>query len=392
MPDEKSVIDLLEKYGSLKGTWFLILAGIITGTIGFAKGISILIFLAILMGAAAFIQPLWIRNKEKIFGWIEQRLPSIVSNQFLNFFFSKYYNKAIINTCSPLPLVTLGTTLHLEDAFVQLHVTFHYSSQSSKETSIWDFLCKDDTSRGRVLVLVGQSGSGKSTLLRHIALTLAKNPSKISRRQYHSRQGFRAYTPILLQLGNFPKDVSYTNLDSPSLGKLAQQIFCEEHRDNKPEMPDGWLEKRLRHGNCVVLLDGLDQVTEDIAKWVNQQVKAYPGCRFVVTTRPYGYSSEFFDTPQVLQVRPPNSVQRQAFAISWYQAYEKVISPKEESASLQQTADRNAKNLLRRIRDLPLPMKDNPLLLTLITGMLDESPDQVLPNAYTPKVIGNVVQ
>ena len=128
------------------------------------------------------------------------------------------------------------------------------------------------------LALVGGPGSGKSTLLRHAALQACLRKPSRNRRSI----------PILLYLRDHASaiiadpTVSVADLLRRTLG----QVDAEE--------PSRWFEQQLRDGRCLVLLDGLDEVTrqEDRAKvsaWTEGQVRQYPSNDFVISSRPLGY-------------------------------------------------------------------------------------------------------
>ena len=58
--------------------------------------------------------------------------------------------------------------------------------------------------------------------------------------------------------------------------------------------PPHWFEEQLSRGNCLVMLDGLDEVADPelrwkVARWVERQVEFRGGNRFLVSSRPNGY-------------------------------------------------------------------------------------------------------
>jgi predicted NACHT family NTPase len=87
---------------------------------------------------------------------------------------------------------------------------------------------------------------------------------------------------------------------------LAQLL--EEWIPTTMRQPGGWFERRLRHGDCVVLLDGLDEIAQasdrrDIADWIEEQAKIYQRNDYVITSRPQGYQTATIVSASVLQVR-----------------------------------------------------------------------------------------
>ena len=136
--------------------------------------------------------------------------------------------------------------------------------------------------------------------------------------------------------------------------------------------PVGWLEQRLQAGDCVVMLDGLDEVArqEDrqaVSEWVSVQVTRYRGNDFVVTSRPLGYLSAPIEGALTLQTQPftPNQVSR--FVHGWYLAEERHRTGIADD-SITRRAAAEAEDLLGRLKATPA-LRDltvNPLLLTMI--------------------------
>jgi NACHT domain len=137
-----------------------------------------------------------------------------------------------------------------------------------------------DQKESAVLAVIGAPGSGKTTLLRHTARQVCQ--------RRRGRRGNQRCVPILLYLRDHAAaivagtDVALTDLLRSTLGEL------------RASEPDGWFEQRLRCGECVVLLDGLDEVArpEDrrkVASWAERQIRHYPGNDYVITSRPHGY-------------------------------------------------------------------------------------------------------
>jgi len=149
----------------------------------------------------------------------------------------------------------------------------------------------------RRLVIVGEAGSGKTTFLRYVALTLAKALEE--RRPAYVRRNLNwdprpVPLPILLPLGGFGlylKGLSDAQRESPNPDLLLDYLnYHLRHLD----LPEGFLEQRLEGGNCLLLLDGLDEVArfsdrQFISETVTLFSNRYEKCRFVVTCRPEGY-------------------------------------------------------------------------------------------------------
>ena len=139
--------------------------------------------------------------------------------------------------------------------------------------------------------------------------------------------------------------------------------------------PQGWFEQRLRAGECVVLLDGLDEVArqEDrtkVAAWTERQISQYPRNDYVITSRPQGYRTAGISGAAVLQVRGFTSAQVNRFVHGWYLAAERH-STGADGQDIAVRAGSGADDLLRRLEDAPAlhDLTVNPLLLTMIANV-----------------------
>ncbi|MGB0385338.1 MAG: GTP-binding protein [Ardenticatenaceae bacterium] len=148
-------------------------------------------------------------------------------------------------------------------------------SASTKRQGIWESLAAH-----RALLIIGEPGSGKTTLLKHCALTLSDWQKRL---RYGAPQKF----PLLLFL---PDHTQYIHEKTRyKLGEAAQHAQIYSNMLDPP--PTDWFDQQLKQGQCVVMLDGLDEVPDlmarlRVATWIEQQMDAYPNNHFVVTLRP----------------------------------------------------------------------------------------------------------
>jgi NACHT domain len=215
--------------------------------------------------------------------------------------------------------------------------------------------------RGQVvLAVVGPPGSGKSTLLAHAACRSAQGAGPRNRRR----------VPVLLALREFAGTIA----ESPqaSLPDVLRPAISGVPGNE----PDGWWDRQLRRGKCMLLLDGLDEVAREedrraVTNWVERQISSYPGNQFVITSRPYGFPGPLIAQADVLAVRPFSDAQVQLFLDRWYLATEQHATGAVGRAQMQSVrirASESAARLLALLRDNP-PLRDltaNPLLLTMI--------------------------
>jgi hypothetical protein len=231
------------------------------------------------------------------------------------------------------------------------HATLPASGQRRK---IGDFLGKPQP---RVLAVLGAPGSGKTTLLRHTACVMSE-----ARRV--GRQG--RTVPILLYLrDHVDKIVAEPQSAVPAL--VAEDLALYGLTDRT-----GWLEQRLRAGDCLVMLDGLDEVArlEDrqaVAEWIRMQVIRYPGNDFVVTSRPLGYQSAPVEGAFTVQTQPFTRAQVTRFVHRWCLAEERRSTGAHDEAIIRK-AEAEADDLLTRLEAAPglRALTVSPLLLTMI--------------------------
>jgi hypothetical protein len=212
-----------------------------------------------------------------------------------------------------------------------------------------------------ILAVVGAPGSGKTTLLRHTArrACIQAGPFRKTNRDI----------PILLYLRDHSAEIVRNS--SVSLVALARKglgalVYSE---------PQGWFERQLRSGRCLVLLDGFDEVARQsdrakVADWVGRQVQYYPGNDFVISSRPHGYQTAPVTGAEVVQVCGFTVAQTESFIRGWYQAIERH-STGAEGADIEARAQAEADDLLRRL-EVASALHDltvNPLLLTMIINV-----------------------
>ena len=122
-----------------------------------------------------------------------------------------------------------------------------------------------------VVWIRGEAGSGKTTFLKWVAICSAGN-------DYKKVENIRGTLPIVIEvrrIQEWPVNLQvYVNRFAESFG-----YHC----------PEGWLDHVLKENKVLILIDGLDEVSEnrrdDVYDFVEELVKKYPKIRIILTAR-----------------------------------------------------------------------------------------------------------
>ena len=263
--------------------------------------------------------------------------------------------------------------LELARVFVELRVEptdlgkasrdllWRHAALAGGANDIWSFL----SARQRFdrLVILGPPGSGKTTLLKHVALVLAH------RGRAPKRHRTTHHLPILITL----RDVARSLTDSgPRLAEAARD--SARLLENRCP-PLDWFQRCLDRHECLVLLDGFDEVADvglrrRVAQWIEARMAGHAGNRFVVTSRPHGYRASPLSNVTVLEVQPFTAEQVRRFVGNWYLANEIMAHAGKEDEGVRLAARTGAEDLLARLYQGPGSMLAelavNPLLLTMV--------------------------
>ena len=328
------------------------------------------------LGSIGFWGKVWQRLERSLVdrtaSWIEIRASIFFSRAF------RRYRTYLIHEHEVFDIKGLSTLpdwdLELEQVFVQLDVNPTPIHQALADPikvpetlrdgphDIWAYLGAKAI-RSRHFVITGAPGSGKTTLLKHLALSLARG-----------RKTGVPHMPVLLYLRDHATtlDGKYDASTDTFAYSLAEAVNAHMQRKWQQLLPLPWIRRKLAKGQCLVLLDGLDEVADArlrqlVVKWVQRQMLAYGRNRFILTSRPQGYRDNPLEGVWVLGTRPFTPVQVAQFVQNWYQANE-YNSWQKKDPGMQMRAREGAHDLLRRLYRTPalLTFAVNPLLLTMI--------------------------
>jgi len=327
---------------------------------------------------------------EKSEEWLADKIVEAVENfvvglwwKLTSRFQGKYYKNLvyIYRTYQTQGLKTPGAvTPDLEKVFVTLRVSSKspalissriiQKQNSDGNLRIWDFLAEAKESPVyKRIVVIGAPGSGKTTLLKYLALTYAQQKQ---RRQHRKAPKL---IPVLLYLHKIREKIITEN--PPNLATIVNDEVQNQESSLNLEPPPQWFEEK--QGKCLVMLDGLDEVADEIQRrkvsgWVDAQMRAYPKTFFILTSRPFGYqNAELQNVGIVLGIQNFNLQQMEKFIYNWYLQNEVIKQARKEDPGVRADAQRKANDLIGRIKNYPplAAMALNPLLLTMIATVHD---------------------
>ncbi|MET8974085.1 NACHT domain-containing protein [Streptomyces sp. NPDC004539] len=208
------------------------------------------------------------------------------------------------------------------------------------------------------VLLRGEAGSGKTTLMQWLAVMAARGGFA------GSLDGWNGLIPVLVKLRRYagrPLPAPEALLDGVA-GPLTGH------------MPRGWVDRALRDGRVLLLVDGVDELLADerrgVREWLRGLLLAYPGVRTIVTSRPSAARTDWlraegFGSFQLDRMAPADLT---AFVRQWHRAVREqgdgLPCPVEELPSYERA-------LLTSLRDRPhlRSLAANPLLAALICAL-----------------------
>ena len=154
----------------------------------------------------------------------------------------------------------------------------------------------------RKFVIVGAPGSGKTTVLKHFALKSCKE---------NLEKQERICTPVPIILLKFLES-------GKDLRDYIDVVFEEYDFPRAKE----FVEKDLKEGKCMVLLDGFDELVskenqEQVTVQIQEFVKRYHRCQIIVTSRVAGYHDELKDFMK-LELMEFDDKQIRMFIKNWF--------------------------------------------------------------------------
>ncbi|MEU3662188.1 NACHT domain-containing protein [Streptomyces sp. NPDC032940] len=186
------------------------------------------------------------------------------------------------------------------------------------------------------VLLRGDAGSGKTTLVQWLAVTAAREGTRV---------------PFVLPLRTL-----FRTGPLPAPSAFLSAVGCPL------SPPDGWAERVLTAGRALVMIDGLDEISQAdrhaTRDWLSGLLHAYPGNHWLLTTRPTAVRADWLAQERFgeLSLAPMGRSEVATFVHRWHEA---ARAPEYEQRLLDS---------LRTKRDLAR-LATNPLMCGLICAL-----------------------
>lgn len=172
------------------------------------------------------------------------------------------------------------------------------------------FRVEDALGGRRRILLQGDAGAGKSTLLQWLAI------NAIRHRFAGRLADWNGLVPFVIRLRDFAEyrlpgdDEILLHANAPQWGLV----------------PEGWVHRMAAAGKALFLVDGVDELPEQqrpkVREWLRAITTRYPGCRFVVTSRPSVATERWLnhDGYDTVTLEPMSGEDVRVFIDRWHSA------------------------------------------------------------------------
>ena len=297
------------------------------------------------------------QNVERILEDLEKiRLTSEATNQSRKYIdFERDYRALIVRKFDRATLFGADVSRRLKRYQLSVaYVSLDVASTDLYQDDIQRIDVQEALSDSRRTAIIGEAGTGKTTLLYWLAVNSASN-------MFKGGLARRNTIPFIIELRRYKG-----KLPSPKefLDKVASEIV--------DEMPKGWVQEVLRHGEALLLIDGLDEVPihqrENVYEWLENILGSFDFVRVVFTSRPSSYEPgelNYLDFKEC-ELIPMQYPQIKCFVEYWHEA---VLG--EEEVIAKNEIKKASNELLHKIQNkFPLRrLATNPLLCAMLCAL-----------------------
>ncbi len=221
-------------------------------------------------------------------------------------------------------------------------------------------------------VILGDPGAGKTTLLHYLTLHFAKavrdEKETVIAGEPEQELG-KTRLPVLFRIADYAERL----VKQPDLSLL--EFLREFYQQWEAERGiTELLCEKMGYGQCLILLDGLDEVFDQanrqvIVQRIEEFVTDYSDNKFVITSRIAGYGEvKLSDRFTHFTIAEMTSEQVERFLDRWCLAIERAQKLDASEEFCQREAAKEARELLEAIRENEgvKRLTGNPLLLTIL--------------------------
>ncbi|MFJ3304790.1 NACHT domain-containing protein [Streptomyces sp. NPDC086549] len=191
------------------------------------------------------------------------------------------------------------------------------------------------------IVVRGEAGAGKTTLVWWLASHAACGTLK------GSLACLNGLVPFVVPMRNLADQDFPRPADLPRVTRLPLD-----------EAPSGWAGRVLDAGRAVLLIDGLDEVTQDkrekARRWLSDLLRMYPKSRCISTVRPLAVERDWLQSEGFRETRllPMRDLEIRKFVTAWHAAAcleQNAHADQEELAAQNAHLDELKNELLREL-------------------------------------------
>ena len=226
----------------------------------------------------------------------------------------------------------------------------------------------------RRIVILGDPGAGKTTLMRFLALHFARGwrGGLLTVTDKDGNDYGKARLPILMRVAEYAEALRLNR--NAKLRDCLLVPFRNLERNSDGELTR-LLEEKLRRGEALLLLDGLDEVTEPsdrvlISNQIEEFVRnTHRDNRVIVTSRIVGYRQAPLGSDyQHFTLLDLEREQIEKFLNGWCFAVERFLSPTTSEEEITRRAKAEIDGILKSVDDNTgvKRLATNPLLLTIL--------------------------